>query len=117
MFDTVVKGGLVVDGTGAPPRLCNIGIIDARIVEIAPELSEEANIVIDATNKMVTPGFIDVHSHCDLLPFMSGSVRESRIRQGVTTEIIGQCGLGSAPHLERMSDWRSYLTLSWAQGH
>lgn len=110
MFDTVIKGGLVVDGTGAPPRLSNIGIIDARIVEIAPELSEEANIVIDATNKMVTPGFIDVHSHCDLLPFMSGSVRESRIRQGVTTEIIGQCGLGSAPHLERMSDWRSYLT-------
>ncbi|MDO0824229.1 N-acyl-D-amino-acid deacylase family protein [Desulfosporosinus nitroreducens] len=110
MFDTVIKGGLVVDGTGAPPRRSDIGIIDARIVKIEPELSQEANMVIDATNKMVTPGFIDVHSHCDLLPFMSGSVRESRIRQGVTTEIIGQCGLGSAPHLERMSDWRSYLT-------
>jgi len=120
MFDAVIKGGLVVDGTGTLPRRSDVGIIDGMIAEIAQELSSEANVVIDATNKMVTPGFIDVHSHCDLLPFMSGSIRESRIRQGVTTEIIGQCGLGSAPHLERMADWRSYLTpilgpgpLSW----
>jgi len=90
MFDVAIKGGLVVDGTGTPPRLSDVGIIDGMIAEIAQDLSAEANVVINAANKMVTPGFIDVHSHCDLLPFMSGSIRESRIRQGVTTEIIGQ---------------------------
>lgn len=110
MFDVIIKDGLIVDGTGTPARQSDVGIKDGKIAEIAQNLSAEANIVIDATNKMVTPGFIDVHSHCDLLPFMSGSIRESRIRQGVTTEIIGQCGLGSAPHLERMVDWRNYLT-------
>jgi len=110
MFDVVIKGGLVVDGTGTSPRRSDIGIIDGVIAEMPQDLSAEAKAVIDATNKMVTPGFIDVHSHCDLLPFMSGSIRESRIRQGVTTEIVGQCGLGSAPHFERMEDWRSYLT-------
>lgn len=110
MFDAVITGGLVIDGTGNTPRQNDVGIKDGIIVEIAQDLSAETTVVIDATNKMVTPGFIDVHSHCDLVPFMSGSIRESRIRQGVTTEIVGQCGLGSAPHLERMEDWRSYLT-------
>lgn len=110
MLDTVIKGGLVLDGTGAPPRLMDVGIINGMIAEIGHNLPAEANIVINAADKMVTPGFIDVHSHCDLLPFMSGSIRESRIQQGVTTEIIGQCGLGSAPHLETMADWRNYLT-------
>ncbi|MBP1760398.1 MAG: N-acyl-D-aspartate/D-glutamate deacylase [Firmicutes bacterium] len=120
MFDVAIIGGLVVDGTGSTPYRCNIGIKNGMIVEIAQDLSVEASIVIDATNKMVTPGFIDVHSHCDLVPFMSGSIRESRIRQGVTTEIVGQCGLGSAPHIKGMEGWRNYLTpilgpgpLSW----
>jgi len=109
MFDTVIIGGLVVDGTGNIPYRCDIGIKDEMIAEIGLGLSDESAEIIDATGKMITPGFIDVHSHCDLVPFMSGSIRESRIRQGVTTEIIGQCGLGSAPHLERMEGWRSYL--------
>ncbi|EHQ89217.1 N-acyl-D-amino-acid deacylase family protein [Desulfosporosinus youngiae] len=110
MFDTLITGGLIVDGTGNTPRQSDVGIKDGIIAEIGKDLSTEAHIVIDAAKKLVTPGFIDVHSHCDLVPFMSGPVRESRIKQGVTTEIIGQCGLGSAPHLERMEDWRSYLT-------
>ncbi|KGK82441.1 amidohydrolase [Desulfosporosinus sp. HMP52] len=109
MFDTVITGGLIVDGTGTPPYQSDVGIQDGLIIEIAPDLSAKASRVIDATNKIVTPGFIDVHSHCDLVPFMSDTIRESRIRQGVTTEIIGQCGLGSAPHLQRMEDWRNYL--------
>ncbi len=110
MLDIAIIGGLVVDGTGDTPRQTDVGIKNGRIVEVAKGLSTEANITIDATHKMVCPGFIDVHSHCDLVPFMSGSIRESRIRQGVTTELVGQCGLGSAPHTETMQDWRSYLT-------
>jgi len=110
MLDIAIIGGLVLDGTGNTPRQNDIGIKEGKIVEVANDLSAEATITIHATHKMVTPGFIDVHSHCDLVPFMSGSVRESRIRQGITTELVGQCGLGSAPHTETMQDWRNYLT-------
>ncbi|HBV88896.1 MAG TPA: amidohydrolase [Desulfosporosinus sp.] len=110
MFDTVIMGGLIVDGTGNIPYRSDIGIKDGMIAEIGLGLSNESAEILDATSKMITPGFIDVHSHCDLVPFMSGPIRESRINQGVTTEIVGQCGLGSAPHLERMEDWRSYLS-------
>src|SRR5665648_701559 len=106
MLDIAIIGGLVVDGTGNTPRQNDIGIKNGMIVEVADDLSAKANVIIDATNKMVTPGFIDVHSHCDLVPFMSGSIRESRIRQGVTTELVGQCGLGSAPNAKQSQDWR-----------
>lgn len=110
MLDIAIMGGLVVDGTGHKPRQNDIGIKDGRIVEVAETLSAEANVIIDATHKIVAPGFIDVHSHCDLVPFMSGPIRESRIRQGVTTELVGQCGLGSAPNAKKSQDWRNYLT-------
>jgi len=110
MLDIAIIGGLVVDGTGNTPRQNDIGIKDGMIVEVAKGLSAEANIIIDATNRIVSPGFIDVHSHCDLVPFRSGPIRESRIRQGVTTELVGQCGLGSAPNAEKSQDWRNYLT-------
>lgn len=116
MFDLVITGGTVIDGTGTAPCRADIGIKHGRIAEIAPKLSGEAPLVIQAAQKIVAPGFIDVHSHCDLVPFMSGSIRESRIRQGVTTEIIGQCGLGSAPHRQEMTDWRTYLAPILGQG-
>ncbi|MDP4127936.1 MAG: D-aminoacylase [Bacillota bacterium] len=110
MYDIAIVNGLVVDGTGDSPIQTNLGIKDGMIVEAAKTLSAGANLTIDAKQQMVTPGFIDVHSHSDLVPFMSGSILESKIRQGVTTELVGQCGLGSAPFLETMQDWRSYLT-------
>lgn len=110
MFDLAIIGGLVVDGTGSPAKQKDLGIKDGQIVEIKQTLSSTAVKTIMAAGSMVTPGFIDVHSHCDLVPFMTGSVRESRLRQGITTEIAGQCGLGSAPCSDTMEDWRSYLT-------
>ncbi len=110
MLDLAILGGLVLDGTGNPPEQKDLGIKDGKIVELTRELSAEAHQTIDAAGKFVSPGFIDVHSHCDLVPFMSGPIRESRIRQGVTTEIAGQCGLGPAPYTENMRDWRDYLT-------
>lgn len=110
MYDIAIINGLVVDGTGNSPFNCDVGIKDGKIVEVSKVLSTEATLIIDAKNKMITPGFIDVHSHSDLVPFMSGSIRESKIRQGVTTEVVGQCGLGSAPFIDSMLDWRNYLT-------
>lgn len=110
MYDIAIINGLVVDGTGNTPIHCDVGIKDGLIVELSKTLSTEAALIIDARDKMITPGFIDVHSHSDLVPFMSGSIRESKIRQGVTTEVVGQCGLGSAPFIDSMLDWRNYLT-------
>ncbi|AFM40170.1 N-acyl-D-aspartate/D-glutamate deacylase [Desulfosporosinus acidiphilus SJ4] len=118
MLDLAIIGGLVVDGSGTPPEILDLGIMNGRIAEIKRDLSSAspAAQVINAEGHMVTPGFIDVHSHCDLVPFTSGSIRESRIRQGVTTEIAGQCGLGPAPYSSGMEAWRSYLTPILGQG-
>ncbi len=110
MYDIAIINGLVVDGSGNSPIQSDVGIKDGIIVEIAKVLSTEASLTLDASHKMVTPGFIDVHSHSDLVPFMSGAIRESKLRQGVTTEVVGQCGLGSAPYIDTMQDWRNYLT-------
>ncbi|TGE33524.1 D-aminoacylase [Desulfosporosinus sp. Sb-LF] len=110
MYDIAIINGLVIDGTGNSPIQSDVGIKNGTIVEVAKTLSAKATLIIDARHKMVTPGFIDVHSHSDLVPFMSGSIRESKIRQGVTTEVVGQCGLGSAPFIDTMQDWRNYLT-------
>ncbi len=110
MYDIAIINGLVLDGTGNSPSQCDLGIKDGTIVEVSKVLSAEATLIIDAQHKMVTPGFIDVHSHSDLVPFMSGPIRESKLRQGVTTEVVGQCGLGSAPYIDTMQDWRNYLT-------
>ncbi|MDQ7092365.1 D-aminoacylase [Desulfosporosinus sp. PR] len=110
MLDLAILGGLVIDGTGNAPEQKDLGIKNGKIVELAPKLSAEAEQTLDATGKMVSPGFIDVHSHCDLVPFLSGPIRETRIRQGITTEIAGQCGLGPAPYTKDMQDWRNYLT-------
>lgn len=110
LYDIVIINGLIVDGTGNSPIQRDVGIKDGLIVKVSTGLSTEATLTIDARHKMVTPGFIDIHSHSDLVPFMSGAIRESKLRQGVTTEVVGQCGLGPAPCIDSMQDWRNYLT-------
>jgi N-acyl-D-amino-acid deacylase len=98
-FDVVITGGTVVDGTGAPKRAAEVGISGGRITAVAApgELRAAAAADrIDATGKVVCPGFIDTHSHSDLLvlkePFIA-----PKIMQGVTTELIGQDGMSLAP--------------------
>ena len=66
--DLVIRGGLVVDGTGTPPRLLDLAIADGRIVALdAPGIARPARRVIDAGGWIVAPGFIDMHSHADLI--------------------------------------------------
>ena len=60
MIDLLVRGGLLVDGTGAPPRAADIAVDDDRVVAVAPEITDEAYTVIDATGLVVTPGFVDI---------------------------------------------------------
>lgn len=110
MFDLIVKDGMVLDGTGGKPLRVDVGVKKGVITALEPDLGVQALQVLDAKGQFVSPGFIDVHSHCDLVPFMDGEVKYSRVLQGVTTELVGQCGLGAAPFLkETMAPWKEYL--------
>lgn len=95
-LDIVVAGGTVVDGTGAAPYRTDIGISGGRVVAVRPGLAAPTGLVIDATGLVVTPGLIDPHSHTDW-SVLGNRDAHSTIRQGVTTEIVGNCGVTYAP--------------------
>ncbi len=96
MLDLVVRSGLVVDGTGSPGRIMDVGITGERIVLTGDLSALEAAQTIDATGLVVAPGFIDIHSHSDFT-LLTDPRAQSSIAQGVTTEVIGNCGHGCAP--------------------
>lgn len=96
--DLAIVDGLVVDGTGAPGREADIVVRGNRIVAVGPGAGRGARRVIDARDRVVAPGFIDIHTHSDFtLPLNPRA--ESKIRQGVTTEVVGNCGFSVAPAL------------------
>lgn len=110
MIDILIKNGLIVDGTGNPNYSGDIGIKEGKIIEIKRNISLEAEVVIDASGLVVSPGFIDVHSHNDLVPFMEDNIKNLKLLQGVTTELIGQCGLGVVPYVEdEEKQWKNYV--------
>ncbi|MEW2329458.1 D-aminoacylase [Micromonospora chersina] len=99
-LDLLVAGGDVVDGTGSPSRPADIGVRDGRLVLLPPGSRTSAAEVIDATGMTVTPGFIDVHTHSDLLAGDDEQrevLRRASLLQGVTTEICGNCGISPFP--------------------
>ncbi len=97
-IDLAIRNGLVVDGTGGEPRPADIGIDDGRIVAIG-ELPE-ADREIDAAGKVVAPGFIDIHSHSDYTLLVDPRA-SSAVHQGVTLEVVGNCGFGCFPLLNK----------------
>ena len=109
MDDLAIRGGLVVDGTGAPGREADVFVSDGRIAAIERGPARAARRVIDARGRVVAPGFIDIHTHSDFtLPLNQKA--EGKIRQGVTTEVVGNCGFSVAPALPgRAADLREYL--------
>jgi N-acyl-D-amino-acid deacylase len=95
-FDVVVENGTIIDGSGAPGRPGCVVIKGDKIVNVGQLGSVDARLRIDASGMVVAPGFVDPHSHTDWT-IHSNRAAHSTIRQGVTTEIVGNCGITNAP--------------------
>jgi len=106
-FDLVIRHGLVVDGTGAPAFPADVAVASDRIAavgEVPEEGARPDGRTIDASGLVVAPGFIDVHTHDDLAVLHTPTV-DFKVRQGVTTNIVGNCGMGAAPSSEAYLDF------------
>jgi N-acyl-D-amino-acid deacylase len=111
-WDIVIRGALVIDGSGEPGEIGDVAVEDGRIAAIGRSLPAGSARVIDAEGLAVTPGFIDIKTHSDFtLPINPKA--ESKVRQGVTTEIVGHCGFSVAPILPgRRQLIQDYLSAS-----
>src|SRR4029077_9781510 len=110
-WSLLIKHGTVIDGSGAPAVAADVAVEGDRIAAMGRELGGEAARVIDASGLMVAPGFIDAHSHSDLVYDKCPSA-ESKVRQGVTTEGVGMCSFSPAP----VAPGRAELVQEWAGG-
>lgn len=112
MDDILIRNAEVIDGSGVPAFHADIAIRDGRISAITTERGRQAHRVIEATGLVAAPGFIDIHTHSDFtLPL--NPLAEGKIRQGVTTEVVGNCGFSVAPALSGKVDMlRDYLAAS-----
>jgi N-acyl-D-amino-acid deacylase len=110
MTDILITNGLIVDGTKNAAYRADLAVEDGKISAIGENLDLPASKIINAEGLIVSPGFIDVHSHNDLVPFMEDKIQNLKLYQGVTTELAGQCGLGVIPCLEDESKlWKNYI--------
>src|SRR5579884_1680792 len=119
--DYLIANGTLYDGTGAEPIQADLAIVGEAIAAIGPDLARtvRAGRVIDATGRAVSPGFIDIHTHSDLSVLLNPRM-ESSIHQGVTTELVGNCGMsialvGQGPNFVPERRWaeRGGISIDW----
>jgi N-acyl-D-amino-acid deacylase len=96
LFDILIRGGRIIDGAGNPWFYADVCIENGKIAKVGSSDSADADRIIDVSGLVVCPGFIDIHSHSDW-PLLINPRAESKIRQGVTLEVIGNCGSSAAP--------------------
>lgn len=99
-YDMIIRSGKIVDGKGAEPFVADIAIKNGLIVEVAPKISGSSDEQIDADGLLVTPGFVDIHTHYDGQVTWDDTLDPS-FSHGVTTVVTGNCGVGFAPVRER----------------
>jgi N-acyl-D-aspartate/D-glutamate deacylase len=99
LFDLLILGGMVIDGTGQPRFRADVGVTGGRVDAIGNLCGAEAHDTIDASGMVVSPGFIDPHSHSEPA-FLEPEIPQNKLRQGITTEITQHCGGGLSPVTE-----------------
>ena len=102
-YDLIIRGGTVVDGTGAPPRTADVAVTDGVVAEVG-RVDGSARRIVDADGLTVTPGFVDVHTHFDGQATWDPHLTPS-CWHGVTTAIMGNCGIGFAPVRPDRHEW------------
>jgi N-acyl-D-amino-acid deacylase len=111
-MEMVIRGATVCDGTGGPRRVTDVGVSGERIEAVGDLSAVGANSSIDAAGLILAPGFIDVHSHDDFAVFLAPEM-DFKVGQGVTTDVVGNCGFGAAP----WQATRAYLGFFGAEHH
>ncbi|MFO0851695.1 MAG: amidohydrolase family protein [Gemmataceae bacterium] len=96
MFDLLIRNGTVIDGSGTPGVVADVGVVGGRVTAVGRVGDAGAKVTLAATGKVVCPGFIDAHVHGDL-PLLVDPYHEPAVRQGVTTYLVGQDGVAFAP--------------------
>ncbi|MFX0072439.1 MAG: amidohydrolase family protein [Candidatus Hermodarchaeota archaeon] len=110
-MELLIKNGLIIDGSGSQGYKSDILIKEDKIVKIGKNLETQQGKIIDASSKIVSPGFIDMHSHADLT-ILQVNTAEAYLMQGVTTLACGMCGLGIAPANDKVRKYYSTLVKS-----
>ncbi len=117
-FDLIIKNGMIIDGLKEQSFRADVGIAGEQIKAIDNLQNAKAKSIIDASNKIISPGFIDIHSHTDW-EILANPKAESKIRQGVTTELSGNCGGSAFPRKKELTGYekkmakRLNLNIDW----
>src|SRR4051812_45430979 len=113
MFDLLITGGRVVDGTGTPWYYGDLAVQGGRIAAVGTLTGAQAKVRLDAAGKVVAPGFIDAHVHGDLM-LLGDPAQEPAVRQGVTTYLLGQDGVAMAPASPATLDYMRRYTAGFS---